>query len=217
MVAIYGVVSSSVWGWPILHPRASLCVGIWLFIGCLSVVILAGGPELMRRLSLLSDRVVSVGRIRLSGAEIVGAVAMTFLLVAGIGMQMAAGLENLRRVPEMDPNIEAAKWIRGHSAPGAVVMARWEPLVYHYSGHKVIWFPASSDPELLIAGIRRNHVRLIVVTEDQDDSYWRPSDSSCFQVLAYAYPMLFQQVHKGAHERVYELANEIQPTDGPSY
>lgn len=213
---MYGVVGSSIWGWPILHPHASLCIGIWLLIGCLSFVILAGGPELMRRLSLLSDRVVSVGRARLSGAEIVGAVAMIFLLAAGIGMQVAAGLENLRRVPEMDPNIEAAKWIREHSAPDAVVMARWEALVYHYSGHKVIWFPASSDPELLMAGIRRHHVRLIVVTEDEDGSYWKPSDSYCFQVLAYAYPMLFQQVHEGAHERVYEFANEVQSTDGPS-
>jgi len=217
IVAIYGVLSSSVWGSPILHPRASLCIGIWLLIGCLSVVILAGGPELMRRLSVLSDRVVSVGRVRLSGAEMVGAVAMISLLAAGIGMQVAAGLENLRRVPEMDPNIEAAKWIRGHSGPGAVVMARWEALVYHYSGHKVIWFPASSDPELLMSGIRRHHVRLIVVSEDEDDTYWKPSDSYCFQVLAYAHPMLFQQVHKGAHERVYEFVDEIQPTDGSSY
>jgi hypothetical protein len=217
IVAAFGILSSSVWGWRILHPRPLICVGMWLLAGCLSAVILAGGPELMRKLSLLSDRVVSVGRVRLSGVEIAGAVPMTCLLATGIWMQTAAGVENLRRLPEMNPNIEAAKWIRGHSAPDAVVMARWEALVYHYSGHRVIWFPASTDPELLMAGIRRHHIRLVVVSEDEDNSYWKPSDSYCFQVLAYAYPMSFQQVHMGAHERVYELRDETQPVDGPSW
>jgi hypothetical protein len=209
MVAALGILGSTVWGWRIPHPRALSCIGMWLVVGCLSAVILAGGPELMRKLSLLSDRAVSFGGVRLSGAKMAGAVAMTCLLAAGVWMQMAAGVENLRRVPEMDPNIEAAKWIRGHSAPDAVVMARWEALVYHYSGHRVIWFPASTDPELLMAGIHRHHIRLIVVSEDEDNSYWKPSDSYCFRVLARAYPKLFHQVHQGAHERVYELHDDI--------
>jgi hypothetical protein len=167
----------------------------------------------MRKLSVLSGRVVSFGGVHLSGAEFAGAVAMACILASGIWMQMAAGVENLRRLPEMDPNIEAAKWIRGHSAHDAVVMARWEALVYHYSGHRVIWFPASTDPELLMAGIRRHHIRLIVVTEDEDNSYWKPSDSYCFRVLARAYPKLFHEIHQGPHERVYEAPLDSPPVE----
>ena len=215
IVAAIGILSSSVWGWRILHPRALLCIAIWSLVGCLSAVILAGGRELLRKLSLLSGRIVSFGGVHLSGAKLAGAVAMACMLATGIWMQVAAGLENLRRIPEMDPNIEAAKWIRGHSAPDAVVMARWEALVYHYSGHRVIWFPASTDPELLMAGIRRHHIRLIVVTEDEDNSYWKPSDIYCFRVLTRAYPKLFHEIHQGPHERVYELPDEIHPADRP--
>jgi hypothetical protein len=90
-------------------------------------------------------------------------------------------------------------------------MARWEARVYHYSGRRVIWFPASTDPQLLMAGIRRHHISIIVVTEDDDrQSYWKPSDRHCFRVLMRAYPALFRQVHHGAHEEVYECADVAQ-------
>lgn len=217
IMAAFGILSSTIFGWRMVHPRPLVCIAVWLLAAGFSAVILAGGPGLMRRVSRVSASVVSLAGVSLSVAEMAGAVAMIGLLAAGVWMQMAVGVENLRRVPEMNPNIEAAKWIRGNSPPDAVVMARWESLVYHYSGHRVIWFPASSDPELLMTGIRRHHVRLIVVSEDEDDSYWKPSDTYCFRELAYAYPMLFQQVHKGAHERVYEVASEIHSVDGPSW
>ena len=75
----------------------------------------------------------------------------------------------------------------------------------------MIWFPASTDPQVLLAGIRRYHIRLIVVTEENDsESYWKPSDSDCFRVLSRAYPSLFRQVHQGTHEQIYELRD---PTD----
>jgi hypothetical protein len=109
----------------------------------------------------------------------------------------------------MDPNVEAAEWIRGYSAADDVVMARWESSVYHHSGRRVIWFPPSTDPDLLMAGINRYHIRFIVVTEEDDsESYWKPSDSHCFRVLSHAYPSLFCQVHQGTHEHVYEICGE---------
>ena len=149
--------------------------------------------------------------VRISRMKLAVGVAIACLLAAGVWMQTLSGVENVKRVPEMDPSIDAAQWIRGHSAPDTVVMARWEALVYHYSGRRVIWFPASTDPQLLMSGIRRYHIRLIVVTEDENESYWKPSDSYCFRVLTRAYPELFHQVHEGAHERVYELPEESSP------
>lgn len=211
IVVAFGILGSVLWGWRTPHPRALACIAMWLPVGCLAAVFLRGGRELTRKVSLLSDSAVFVKGVRISRMKLAVGVAIACLLAAGVWMQTLSGVENVKRVPEMDPSIDAAQWIRGHSAPDTVVMARWEALVYHYSGRRVIWFPASTDPQLLMSGIRRYHIRLIVVTEDENESYWKPSDSYCFRVLTRAYPELFHQVHEGAHERVYELPEESSP------
>jgi hypothetical protein len=136
------------------------------------------------------------------------------MVATGVWAQVREGIDNLHRVPEMDANIEAAQWVRAHSAPDAVVMARWESMVYHYSGRRVIWFPASTDPSLLMAGIRRFHISLIVLTEgDSDGSYWTPSDRRCFGTLLRTYPEMFHQVHRGGHEQIYEYDGSIPQYD----
>jgi hypothetical protein len=213
-VAVLGIMGSVVWGWNILHPHVLACVALWLVAACLSALFVVGGPELTQKLILLMNSAVFEG-VRISRTKLAVGVASTCLLVAGVGMQTVLGVENVKRVADMNPNIEAARWIRGHSAPDAVVMARWEALVYHYGGRRVIWFPASTDPGLLMSGIRRYHIRLIVVTEDENESYWKPSDTYCFRVLARAYPALFHQVHEGPHERVYEVHEEVHPAAHP--
>jgi len=94
------------------------------------------------------------------------------------------------------------------------VMARWEARVYHYSGHRVIWFPASTDAQLLMTGIQRHNIRFIIVTDsDESDSYWKPSEGQCFKTLMQAYPALFRQVHQGPHEQVYELSDDMRATE----
>lgn len=205
-LAALGIVSSVAWGLHIRHPSAIAGIAIWSLVGGSFVAILVGGQDLIEKVSVLLEHVVSVGRIPMSVAEMCRAVAVTCLLVAGIWMQTATGLENLRTVPQMNPNVEAAQWIRWHSTADTVVMARWEALVYHYSRRRIIWFPASTDPSLLMAGIRRYNIRLIVITENEDDSYWRPSDGDCFRVLMCNYPKLFHQVHQGAHEQIFEYS-----------
>ena len=211
VLAAVGFLSSAIWGRGVRHPSALACIAIWILAGCLSAVLLGGGQRLIQRLSSLLTSTVSLGRAPVSRAALGGGIVMMCLVAAGTWMQVAAGLNNLHRVPEMNPNIEAAEWIRDHSADDTVVMARWEALVYHYSGRRVIWFPASTDPQLLLAGIRRHHIGLIVVTENEDDSYWKPSDTYCFRVLLRAYPSLFSRVHEGAHEQVYEVRGMNEP------
>ncbi|MCC6365689.1 MAG: hypothetical protein IT165_19420 [Bryobacterales bacterium] len=203
--AALGIMGSAIWGWPVRHPAAVACIAIWFLAACLSVVILVGGQGVMRKLTCLRESTVSARGVRVSAGVLAGGIAVACILATGVWAETVVGLENLRTVPESNPTIEAAEWIRGHSVSGAVVMARWEALAYHYSGHRVIWFPASTDPGLLMAGIRRNHIRLIVVSEEDDgQSYWKPSDSHCFKVLMHAYPGLFRQVQQGPHEQVYE-------------
>ncbi|MCC7153450.1 MAG: glycosyltransferase family 39 protein [Bryobacterales bacterium] len=210
LVAGSGLLSSVIWGWRIEHPPVMACIAVWVVVAALGAVVLWGGPDLMRWLWRVAESTVAVRGIAVSGARAAGGVAVVVLLTAGVWRQALAGVENLRAAPEMDPSVEAAEWIRGHSPAGAVVMARWEARVYHYSGHRVIWFPASTDAQLLMAGIRRNNIRLIVVTDaDEGHSYWKPSDGECFRTLVRAYPALFHTVHMGAHEQVYELSGDL--------
>jgi hypothetical protein len=211
-----GVLSSVVWGRSVQHPSARLCVAIWLLVGGLAAVWMLGGRRIASWLSRRLEPGISVGGVRLSQAQLAGAIALFFVLAAGVWMEVLTGLENLRTVPETDPSIEAAEWIRSHTPTDAVVMARWEARVYHYSGHRVIWFPASTNRDLLLAGIRRHHIRLVVVTDtDENNSYWKPSESQCFWTVVRSTPQSFRQIHEGPHERVYEVTDAAMNTTDP--
>ena len=119
-------------------------------------------------------------------------------------MQVSIGRANIHFDLKADsdyPDIEAAEWIRAHSAQPAVVMARKEDLVFHYGQHRVIWFPPSSDPKILMDGIRRYHVRYVIVVDE--DTYWKPTTEECFRGLSRAYPGEFQLIHQAPHDRVF--------------
>jgi len=136
------------------------------------------------------------------------AAVISGLIGLGIYMQVQRGLDNLHfdlRQHVFYPDIEAAEWLRSHSGTDAVVMARKEDLVYHYCGRKVIWFPPSSDPKLLMDGICKHHVKWIIVVE-RTDSYFLPADDDCFQSLERNYPDSFHLVHQGPHNRIFEVA-----------
>jgi len=112
-------------------------------------------------------------------------------------------LTDLEKSP-VYPEIEASQWIRAHEDPTKIVMARRDDLVYHYSRHPVIWFPPIGSPETLLDGMDRHHVGVIVVI-DRTSSYWRPAEQECFQELQKRYCERFTLVHRGPHNRVYEL------------
>jgi hypothetical protein len=204
-----GAASSAIWGWHTLRPHPLACIAVWLLASFLSAVLLTAGPLLIRKQFLFWQTSVVLRGVSITRAQIAGGLAVLCILLAGVWTQTILGLENIHTIPEMDPNIEAAQWIRENSPPDAVVMARWEARVYHYSDRRVIWFPASTDPKLLMSGMRRHKIRLIVVIEDDDEySYWKPSDSRCFKVLVQAYPERFRSVHEGRQEHVYEFLAE---------
>jgi len=102
-------------------------------------------------------------------------------------------------------------------APGSIPRRRNRQDIYVYllllslAGLQLALSGRSS--EFVYDSYYGHHIRLIVVTEDGDNSYWKPSDSYCFRVLAHAYPKLFHEIHQGPHERVYELCDETQPAD----
>lgn len=103
------------------------------------------------------------------------------------------------------PDIEAAEWIQSHTPPDQVVMALKQDLVFHYTGHKVVWFPPISDPKQLMDGIRRHHINLVVVVTAHKYSSWQPSEEVCFTSLLKAYPSSFRVLHSGPNYWIYEV------------
>ncbi len=210
-LAVAGAYSSMTWGWHTEHPSPALCAGIWGAVGFISLGLVVGGPDLARRLSLWLARPLSVRAMRVSPAVAGTAVLVVMLMVLGVAMEMKIGRKNIHFDITADENyqdIEAGEWIKGHSPPSAVVMARKEDMVFHYSGHKVIWFPPSTDPKLLMDGIRRYSIEYVVVGEDDD--YWRPTTAVCFRALSEAYPGEFQLVHHGPRNRIFQVHEPLQ-------
>ena len=164
------------------------------------------GGTLIQGLVLALRRPLFKGR-SVTGWQAIGAAVVGCVVVGGVLLQIPIGLANLNSdVAKFSsyPDIEAAEWISTHSAGSSVIMARKDDIVYHYSRHRVIWFPASRDAALLMNGIRRYHVEYVVVRHG-DDTYWQPSAEECFTALARAYPSSFRLVHTGPQNSVFEV------------
>jgi Dolichyl-phosphate-mannose-protein mannosyltransferase len=152
-----------------------------------------------------------VGQKSLRVLPIVGAVAVAILVGTGIARQVSIGRDNLAfdltKQPSY-PDIVGAKWIQDHTTSAAVVMARQVDVVYHYSRHKVVWFPPSSDAQHLMEGIRKYKVEFVIVN-DRQNSYWLPPEHECFGSLSRAYPKAFQVVHQELGLRIYKIITDF--------
>jgi hypothetical protein len=164
-------------------------------------------PNALAPLMACWKNCVSIGGKRLGVAKVSGVLILVALLVVGMAQEISKGLQNLRFdvTNSANSDILAGKWIRSHTANVAVVMARQLDVVYHYSGRKVIWFPPSRDPKLLMEGIQKYNVKFIVIDERQY-SYWYPTEEDCFQSLTRAYPGSFQLVHEEPRLKIFEVA-----------
>jgi hypothetical protein len=206
LLSAVGCLSSTIYGRSVEHPSARSCVTIWILIGVASIVLIQNG-RFWSRLSSLLATVTSVRGKRLRVWQLLAASLMITLVLLGAVMQLRLGWRNVHFDLKADmsyPDIEAAEWIRAHSEPSAVVMARKEDLVFHYGQRRVIWFPPSSDPNVLMDGIRRYHVLYVIV--GGSDTYWRPSTQECFEALSRAYPEDFQLAYQGVNNKVYVVA-----------
>jgi hypothetical protein len=142
--------------------------------------------------------------------RVVAALVVAGVVVTGLFLQVRMGLTNVHfdvTAHQFYPDIEAALWLQCHADPDAVVMARKEDLVYHYCRRKVIWFPPSSDANLLMNGIVKHHVHWVVVV-DRIDSYFLPAEEDCFASLAHQYAQAFRLTHRGLRYRIYEVTAE---------
>lgn len=140
-----------------------------------------------------------------------GLFAVAILILVGIAQDLVVRHENLSFDVTRQgfyPDVMAAKWIRHHTSNTAVVMARYTGLVYHHSQHKVVWFPPSSDPKLLMDGIRKYHVNFIIVVERPPVEYFLPPEYDCFETLSKEYAGVFHLEYRGARFSIYGVADE---------
>jgi hypothetical protein len=101
--------------------------------------------------------------------------------------------------------IAAGQWIRSHTESQSVVMARHIDVVHHFSQRQVVWFPPISDTQMLIEGIKRYHVKWIIVGDGRF-RYFLPPDKDCFEPLLRMHPELFRLAQTGPQDtRIFEV------------
>jgi hypothetical protein len=139
-------------------------------------------------------------------AKFLGGAAVAILIVIGIGEQLRIRRSNLDSTSErnhLPPDVEAALWVRAHAESNAVVMARQVPTTYHYSGRKMVWFPPSSNPQVLMDGIRKYKVNYVILVR-RKQSYFLPPEENCFAAVLARDAGAFRLVVETSGYRIYE-------------
>lgn len=140
-------------------------------------------------------------------AKVFGILLLVGLIGKGLTAQIRIGRANLdlhSATNRLPPDAEAGIWIRSHTEPNAIVMARLVPTVYHFSNRKVVWFPPSSNPKLLMEGILKFQVDFLIVVR-RSYSYYLPADDDCFGPLLDASPAAFHLVYQTPDLRIYRV------------
>ena len=144
-----------------------------------------------------------------ASSRVVASGLVALLVVAGLVQQIdiaRANTDPQSWSKRLSPDVKAGIWLRQHTDPHAIVMARQLPTTYHYSERHEVWFPPSANADLLMDGIRRLKVDYVVVVHRQD-SYYLPPDDSCFDQLLRAYPKNFRLVFENPDFRVFRTVN----------
>jgi hypothetical protein len=138
------------------------------------------------------------------------------LIAKGLVHQIGVARQNRAFEVSKEPSYSdmiAAQWIHAHVPSSAVIMARQWDVTYHYSERKVVWFPPSTDAELLLDGILKYHVDFVVVVTRGKNTYWRPGEDQCFQSLVDHYPAHFVLVQSGDREKIYAVVHPDRDSD----
>jgi hypothetical protein len=184
---------------------------VWLFSAILALWMAWADTGWLRQSGALFGwyaRLIGALRIRpLRSLQILALLVVTAMIGKGLEAQRKIGRENLdlgSATNRFPPDAEAGVWIRSNTDGDAVVMARHVPMVFHYSNRNVVWFPPSSNPQLLMEGILRHKVNFVIVVQ-RDFNYYLPSDTDSFAPLLTAYPDAFRLVCQAAEFRIYQV------------
>jgi hypothetical protein len=196
----------------------------WLLSACLAVWMAWANHEWLTPAAIVrrgwSERArvlpLNAGRI----AKLFSTLAVPGLIAFGLTIQLVSGRSNLDLNSETNhpgPDVPAGEWARSYTDTQAVVMARLVPTVAHYSERKVIWFPPSSDPHLLMEGIRKYKVNYVIVVR-REYNYYLPSDDNSFASLLKAHPDSFRLIAQRPEFRVFQVVSDaatLPPASSP--
>jgi hypothetical protein len=145
-------------------------------------------------------------------AQVLGGILVAGLIVMGVAEQLEMRLDNLDLASPMHrltADVEAALWVRDHTPPNAVVMARLVPTTYHHSGREMVWFPPSSNAQILMEGIRKYKVNYVVLIHRRQ-SYFLPPEEDCFAGVLATNADSFRLVTETSSFRIYETVNVLE-------
>jgi len=140
-------------------------------------------------------------------------IAVVALIFIGLNMQLALARTNLdisSLTNSTPPDVLAGQWINAHTEQSAVVMARHVPIVYHYAERKIVWFPPSSNPHLLMEGIQKHKIDFVVVIS-RENSYYLPPEEDCMAALLPTYPNAFELAYQGSKFKIFRT---VKNADG---
>ncbi|MGB2589700.1 MAG: hypothetical protein WA853_11330 [Candidatus Acidiferrum sp.] len=194
---------------------------IWVLSAILAVRILWAETSWQKASFAVRDWLSRARIFRLSPVQIfqaLAAIGVATICLTGLSAQVSLARANVdydSQKSEPPPDVLAAKWINSHTEPGAIVMARYVPIVYHYSNRKIVWFPPSSNPDLLMAGIQKHKVGYIVVAI-RDADYYFPPESVCMAALLSAYPKDFELVYTSSEFKIFRPLARVQGSEQAS-
>jgi hypothetical protein len=187
--------------------QAKLSAICWSLCAFLCIRLIWEGPLRSPRGLMWTRRPFLLGRLSLRPAQLIVVVVTTYLVSTGVAAEIPIGRENLvsgSAMFENAPEIQVARWVASHTDPGAILAAAQPSLIFHYSGRRVFWFPPISNPEVVMAGIRRFHIQFVVVIT-RHWYYFLPSETLCFDLLQKAYPQSFRLVEAQGQVRIFEV------------
>jgi hypothetical protein len=139
--------------------------------------------------------------------------AIAGLAVAGFCKELELGRENLdpnSAVNRVGPDVKAATWIQTHTGAEAVIMARHVPITYYYADRKIVWFPPSSDAQMLMEGIQKHKIDYVVAVK-RWKSYYLPPDDDCIAALLAKYPSALRLIEQTPEFRIFQVTRDRNP------
>ena len=201
---------------PYVKLQNELSFAVWLLSAVLSAWIIWKNTGWLKPASAAvqswSKSVAVTRMIRPRLLQALAAAIVLCLIFLGLTMQLKEARANLdpNSIVNHSADADAGEWIRSNTDPAIIVMARQVPSVHHSSQRKVVWFPPSSDPRLLMKGIVEYKVKLIVVV--RDSYYYLPPDDVCFDALVAAYPDSFHLIYKTQEFEIFRVdAESLSP------
>jgi hypothetical protein len=190
------------------HPRglqALASVAFWLaFTVITAVMTFVAQSGKRRNIYNFVEFLTGLARSRVLQFAVVG------LCLFGIAQQVGASRRNLSPNPslfEQYPAVDCASWLR--TAPkGALMAGTQAAILQRLTGRRVVDFPVSSDAQLIVAAMKHDKVRYLIVRENvkAKDEYFFPSEEDRHTEIQRSYPHFLDLVHSGRGYRVFETA-----------